>query len=53
MPASPLDGLERLGQLSLIGVGHTISTFPVEGTSLSVDTPEQLEQARRWAASGA
>ena len=53
LPASPLEDLERLEQLRLIEAGHTITTFPVEGTSLSVDTPEQLEQARRWAASGA
>jgi len=38
-----------LEQLRLIEAGHTISTFPVEGTSLSVDTPEQLEQARQMA----
>lgn len=53
LPASPLEDLERLEQLRLIEAGHTIATFPVEGTSLSVDTPEQLEQARQWAASGA
>jgi 3-deoxy-manno-octulosonate cytidylyltransferase (CMP-KDO synthetase) len=53
LPASALEDLERLEQLRLIEAGHTIATFPVEGTSLSVDTPEQLEQARQWAASGA
>ena len=31
------------------GERHTIATFRVEGTSLSVDTPEQLEEARRMA----
>jgi 3-deoxy-manno-octulosonate cytidylyltransferase (CMP-KDO synthetase) len=41
--------LERLEQLRLIEAGHTISTFSVAGTSLSVDTPEQLEEARRLA----
>ncbi len=51
LPASPLEDLERLEQLRLIEAGHIIATFPVEGTSLSVDTPEQLEQARCFAAS--
>ena len=46
LPASPLEDLERLEQLRLIEAGHTIATFEVEGTSLSVDTAEQLEQAR-------
>ena len=49
LPASPLEDLERLEQLRLIEAGHTVATFTVEGTSLSVDTPEQLEQARRLA----
>ena len=46
LPTSPLEDLERLEQLRLIEAGHIISTFPVAGTSLSVDTLEQLEQAR-------
>ncbi|WP_066905085.1 MULTISPECIES: manno-octulosonate cytidylyltransferase [unclassified Synechococcus] len=49
LPVSPLEDLERLEQLRLIEAGHTISTFSVAGTSLSVDTPEQLEEARRLA----
>ena len=49
LPPSPLEDLERLEQLRLIEAGHTIATFRVEGTSLSVDTPEQLEEARRMA----
>ena len=49
LPASPLEDLERLEQLRLIEAGHTVATFRVEGTSLSVDTPEQLEEARRMA----
>lgn len=53
LPASPLEDLERLEQLRLIEAGYTIATFPVEGTSLSVDTPEQLKQARQCAALGA
>ena len=50
LPASPLEDLERLEQLRLIEAGHKIATFTVEGTSLSVDTAEQLEEARRIAA---
>ena len=46
LPASPLEDLERLEQLRLIEAGYTIATFRVLGTSLSVDTAEQLEQAR-------
>ena len=50
LPASPLEDLERLEQLRLLEAGHTIATFEVQGTSLSVDTSDQLEQARRIAA---
>ncbi|MAR07369.1 MAG: 3-deoxy-manno-octulosonate cytidylyltransferase [Cyanobium sp. NAT70] len=50
LPVSPLEDLERLEQLRLIEAGHTIATFEVAGTSLSVDTAEQLEQARSMAA---
>ena len=46
LPASPLEDLERLEQLRLIEAGYTIATFPVAGTPLSVDTAEQLAQAR-------
>ena len=49
LPGSPLEDLERLEQLRLIEAGYTIATFRVEGTSLSVDTSEQLEQARQMA----
>ena len=50
LPHSPLEDLEKLEQLRLIEAGYTIATFQVEGTSLSVDTAEQLEQARLMAA---
>ena len=46
LPPSPLEDLERLEQLRLIEAGHKMATFRVEGTSLSVDTAEQLAQAR-------
>lgn len=52
LPASPLEDLERLEQLRLIEAGYTIATFAVEGTSLSVDTPEQLAEARLLAETG-
>ena len=46
LPLSPLEDLERLEQLRLLEAGYSIATFPVEGTSLSVDTAEQLAEAR-------
>jgi 3-deoxy-manno-octulosonate cytidylyltransferase (CMP-KDO synthetase) len=50
LPTSPLEEIEKLEQLRLLEAGIGIGTFPVEGESLSVDTPEQLEEARRMAA---
>ena len=50
LPHSPLEHTEKLEQLRLIEAGVEIGTFPVEGESLSVDTPAQLEQARAIAA---
>lgn len=52
LPESPLEDLERLEQLRLIEAGYTVATFLVEGTSLSVDTADQLEQARQIASAG-
>lgn len=49
LPTSPLEDLERLEQLRVIVAVHTMATFRVEGTSLSVNTAEQLEQARQMA----
>ena len=46
LPHSPLEHTEKLEQLRLIEAGIQIGTFSVEGESLSVDTAEQLEQAR-------
>jgi 3-deoxy-manno-octulosonate cytidylyltransferase (CMP-KDO synthetase) len=46
LPHSPLEHTEKLEQLRLIEAGIQIGTFPVQGESLSVDTAEQLEQAR-------
>jgi 3-deoxy-manno-octulosonate cytidylyltransferase (CMP-KDO synthetase) len=50
LPASPLEEIEKLEQLRLLEAGIGIGTFAVEGESLSVDTAEQLEQARAIAA---
>ena len=49
-PHSPLEHTEKLEQLRLIEAGIGIGTFPAAGESLSVDTAEQLEQARAIAA---
>ena len=53
LPASPLEDIEKLEQLRLLEAGIGITTFAVEGESLSVDTLEQLEQARAIAAAEA
>jgi 3-deoxy-manno-octulosonate cytidylyltransferase (CMP-KDO synthetase) len=50
LPASPLEDLEKLEQLRLLEAGIGIGTFAVAEESLSVDTAEQLEEARRLAA---
>ena len=50
LPSSPLEQIEKLEQLRLIEAGIQIGTFPVGDESLSVDTAEQLEQARAMAA---
>lgn len=46
LPASALEELEKLEQLRLLEAGIPIATFSVEADCFSVDTPEQLEQAR-------
>ncbi|MEB3333659.1 MAG: 3-deoxy-manno-octulosonate cytidylyltransferase [Cyanobacteriota bacterium] len=52
LPPSPLEHIERLEQLRLLEAGIGIGTFEVAGDFLSVDTAEQLEQARALAAGG-
>ena len=47
LPNSKLEKLEKLEQLRIIDGGYKISTFVVEGDFLSVDTYEQLEEARK------
>ena len=51
LPISPLEHPEKLEQLRLIEAGIRIDTLEVEGDILSVDTAEQLEQARAIATS--
>ena len=45
--SSELEKLEKLEQLRLIEANIKVSTFQVEGSFISVDTFEQLEQVRR------
>ncbi|MCT0198475.1 3-deoxy-manno-octulosonate cytidylyltransferase [Synechococcus sp. CS-1325] len=49
LPSSPLEITEKLEQLRLLEAGIGIDTFVVEGEALSVDTPQQLQQARQLA----
>jgi 3-deoxy-manno-octulosonate cytidylyltransferase (CMP-KDO synthetase) len=49
LPFSPLEQCEKLEQLRLIEAGIEISTLTVDAETLSVDTAEQLEEARRIA----
>ncbi|MEB3350760.1 MAG: 3-deoxy-manno-octulosonate cytidylyltransferase [Cyanobacteriota bacterium] len=50
LPPSPLERIEKLEQLRLLEAGIGIGTFEVAGDFLSVDTADQLEQARALAA---
>tara|TARA_A100001388_G_scaffold275967_1_gene262578 strand:+ start:12828 stop:13646 length:819 start_codon:yes stop_codon:yes gene_type:complete len=45
IPNSHLESLEKLEQLKLIEAGYNFQTFKIGGTSLSVDTKYQLEEA--------
>ena len=49
LPHSRLEDLEKLEQLRLIDAGIPLLTYEVAQDCLSVDTPEQLEQARALA----
>ncbi len=46
LPPSALEELEKLEQLRLIEAGIPFATFTVDADCFSVDTPQQLEQAR-------
>ena len=47
LPFSPLEKFEKLEQLRLIEAGVEFGSFEVKGEFLSVDTEEQLEEARK------
>ena len=49
LPHSLLEDLEKLEQLRLIDAGIPMLTYEVDQDCLSVDTPEELEQARALA----
>ncbi len=46
-PPTPLEDIERIELMRLLELGEPIGTFLQQGTSLSVDTPEDLELACR------
>jgi 3-deoxy-manno-octulosonate cytidylyltransferase (CMP-KDO synthetase) len=52
LPPSPLEKRERLEQLRLIEAGMRIDVVIVDSVPLGVDTPEDLETARRTLARG-
>ena len=47
LPPSPLEAIEQLEQWRLLEAGISIHTLEVSQDPLAVDTPAQLEQARR------
>ncbi len=49
MPDSKLEKAEKLEQLKILEAGYKISTFKIQGNSISIDTLEQLEEARKIA----
>jgi len=46
---TPLEQIEGLEQLRWLQNGYRIRTVRVEEEGLSVDTPQDLEWANRWA----
>jgi 3-deoxy-manno-octulosonate cytidylyltransferase (CMP-KDO synthetase) len=47
LPVSPLENREKLEQLRAIEAGMHIEVGRIDEVPLSVDTPEDLERARR------
>lgn len=47
LPATPLEGCERLEQLRALEHGHAILTVETEHAAIGVDTPEDLARVRR------
>jgi 3-deoxy-manno-octulosonate cytidylyltransferase (CMP-KDO synthetase) len=52
LPRTPLERLESLEQLRALEHGYRIKVVETAYTSISVDTPEDLERVRRLAADG-
>ncbi len=52
LPRTPLERAESLEQLRALEHGYRISVVETSHTSLSVDTPDDLERVRRLAADG-
>jgi len=52
LPRTPLERLESLEQLRALEHGYRIKVVETPYTSVSVDTPEDLERVRRLAADG-
>jgi 3-deoxy-manno-octulosonate cytidylyltransferase (CMP-KDO synthetase) len=52
LPRTPLERIESLEQLRALEHGHRIRVVETAYTSVSVDTPEDLERARRAVADG-
>ena len=52
LPRTPLERLESLEQLRALEYGYRIKVVETADTSVSVDTPEDLERVRRFAADG-
>ena len=53
LPQTPLEVAESLEQLRALEHGYRIRTVVTEHHSIGVDTPEDLERARRLSAVGA
>ncbi len=52
LPRTPLERIESLEQLRALEHGYRIRVVETSYTSVSVDTPEDLERVRRLAADG-
>ncbi len=52
LPQTPLEVAESLEQLRALEHGYRIRTVATDYDSIGVDTPDDLERARRWMAAG-
>ena len=48
LPAGPLEREEKLEQLRILENGYKIKVLETKGETIGIDTPEDLERARRW-----